>query len=81
MTDSMNCFDIVVSGEVKMVKPDSDIYKYSLERFNITNPGSTIFIDDRKENVEAANDLGLKGIHYLNSNRLKKQLKDFGVEI
>lgn len=53
----------VVSGEVGIIKPDPDIYQLLLERYNL-NPEESVFIDDRKENVEAAKALNFHGIHY-----------------
>ena len=43
----------VVSCEVGIVKPMPEIYDLLLKRFDL-DPAETIFIDDRKENVDAA---------------------------
>lgn len=50
--------DIVVSGEVKMLKPDPAIFELSLERFGV-EPGNALFIDDRLINIEAAAATGM----------------------
>jgi len=65
--------DIVVSGDVKMIKPNPEIYTYALNRFEI-NAGETIFIDDNENNVVTANKLGINGIHFKNVEQLKKEL-------
>lgn len=51
----------VVSGFVKMVKPDADIYEYLLSEYGL-NADECVFVDDREENVETARALGMKGI-------------------
>ena len=56
----------VVSCEEGMVKPQPEIYDLLLERFNL-EPEQTLFIDDRKENVEAA---ALKGINTVHFDRM-----------
>ncbi len=38
-----------------------------------------MFIDDNQKFVEAAKDLGLKGIHYKNINSLMKSLEAIGI--
>ena len=51
----------VVSGFVKMVKPNADIYEHLLGEYGLRSE-ECVFIDDREENVEAARALGMKGI-------------------
>ena len=51
----------VVSGFVKMVKPNADIYEYLLSEYGLA-AGEGVFVDDREENVETARALGMKGI-------------------
>ena len=51
----------VVSGFVKMVKPNADIYEHLLGECGLCAE-ECVFIDDREENVEAARALGMKGI-------------------
>ena len=53
----------VVSCEVGIVKPMPEIYDLLLERFDL-NPAETIFIDDRKENVDAAAEKGIATFHF-----------------
>ncbi len=55
--------DIVVSGYVKLVKPDPAIYTYALERFGLPAEES-IFVDDRPENVAAARALGIHAVQF-----------------
>ena len=53
----------VVSCEVGIVKPMPEIYDLLLERFNL-DAAETIFIDDRKENVDAAAAKGIATFHF-----------------
>ncbi len=45
--------DVIVSGEERLVKPDPAIYALAVERFGV-EPGQTLFVDDRAENVDGA---------------------------
>lgn len=51
----------VVSGFVKMIKPNADIYEYLLAEYGL-EASECVFIDDRQDNVETARTLGMKGI-------------------
>lgn len=66
--------DIVVSGDEKLVKPDAAIYQLALRRFGLA-PGEAIFIDDRLENVEAAEANGFVGHHFKDADTLRAALK------
>ena len=71
---------IVVSGEEKTRKPFKEIYETTLNRFNIKAEQS-IFIDDNSRNIEAAEALGINGIHFKNSKFLVEQLKAYNINI
>lgn len=53
----------VVSCEEGVCKPEAEIYRILLSRYEL-NPKETIFIDDRKENIEAAEQVGITGFHF-----------------
>lgn len=55
----------VVSGFVKLVKPDREIYEYLLRTYDL-KAEECVFLDDRKENVEAAKNIGMAGILFEN---------------
>lgn len=63
----------VVSGDVKMVKPNPDIYQLLIDRFGL-NVRDCVFVDDNPANVETARRLGMKGIRFKNAEELRKQL-------
>jgi len=64
---------ILVSGEEKMKKPDHEIYRLLIDRYNIV-PENAVFIDDSLPNVEGAKGAGLQAIHYTNTDRLREEL-------
>ena len=75
----LSWFDgIIVSGTEKMKKPDPRIYQLTLKRYNISAE-SAVFIDDKKENVTAAKNEGMHGIHYTNAILLEKMFYKLGI--
>jgi putative hydrolase of the HAD superfamily len=57
-------FDVVVvSAEVRCVKPDPRIYRLCLERLDV-EPAQALFVDDRPDNVAAAAALGMRTVHF-----------------
>lgn len=54
-----NCFEVFyLSQEMKMRKPNADIYEFVLNE-NELNANETFFLDDTKENTDAASKLGI----------------------
>ena len=70
----------VVSGEEHVVKPDPQIFKILLSRYNLI-PEECIFTDDRAENVEAASLLGIHGIVFQNAEQLREEIGKLEVGI
>jgi putative hydrolase of the HAD superfamily len=54
---------IVISGEIQLIKPDPAIFDYIVGRFGLS-PGNTVFIDDHRPNIESADRLGFKTLHF-----------------
>jgi 2-haloacid dehalogenase len=71
---------IVVSGEEHLLKPDAAIYRCLLERYALQAEES-LFIDDNKDNVEAAKAIGMHAVRFVSAEELEKQLRELGVEI
>lgn len=70
----MKSFDgVVVSSDVKMIKPNPAIYEYILQTYHL-QPSECLFIDDLEENIEAARKAGMKGFVFQNNY---KDIKDF----
>jgi putative hydrolase of the HAD superfamily len=69
---------LVWSYQLRVAKPDPAIYLYALERLG-TRPAETLFLDDRQENVDAANALGMKGLIFSTVEQLRLDLVDSGL--
>ena len=54
---------ILTSSEVHLVKPDIGIYQHFLQKFSL-NAEECLFVDDRKNNVDAAISAGMKGLQF-----------------
>jgi putative hydrolase of the HAD superfamily len=46
-----------------MRKPDPRIYLLTCERLGVT-PSASVFVDDNRDNVEAARAVGIEAIHF-----------------
>jgi len=54
---------MIISAEVGLAKPDPRIYHLAVEHLDVY-PEEAIFLDDRLENVEAAQAVGLRAVHF-----------------
>ncbi|WP_069997351.1 HAD family hydrolase [Cellulosilyticum sp. I15G10I2] len=70
----------IISYEVKLLKPEPSIYTCLLEKYHLA-AAETVFIDDLKENIEAAIELGIKGIVFENTKKTREKLINMGVDI
>lgn len=70
--------DILLSGQVKLIKPDERIYKLFLERIG-RRADECLFIDDSEGNVVVARRLGFKTIHFESPKQLRADLEQMGV--
>ncbi|MER7503579.1 HAD family hydrolase [Nonomuraea pusilla] len=55
--------EVVSSAKVGVAKPGRRIYEIAAERAGAA-PERCLFVDDRLENVAAARELGMTGVHY-----------------
>ncbi len=69
---------IVISGEVRVNKPDRRIFEHLAERFGI-EPAATVFIDDSPANIEAASALGYCTIRFTDATALRLALTRLGL--
>jgi 2-haloacid dehalogenase len=69
---------VVVSGRVRMAKPDPAIFRYLLERYGLQASG-VFFIDDHEPNVVAARALGMHAHHFRDAATLRADLADHGL--
>ena len=68
--------DMIISGKVGLKKPDKKIYELAIKKFDC-NPSKTLFIDDRPENTEAAQNLGINIITLDDPGKLKDYIQNF----
>lgn len=66
--------DIVVSGSEGVAKPDPAIFEVLVARHHL-HRSSTLFVDDRAVNVEAAVRAGLIGVQFLDAATLRADLE------
>ncbi len=72
--DWIDRFDVLVwSYQLGTSKPDPAIYRHTLAQLG-TLPEETLFIDDKQENVEAAQALGIQAIEYSSVEQLRQEL-------
>jgi putative hydrolase of the HAD superfamily len=64
---------IVFSGRVNLIKPSPEIYQYILKKFNLA-PKETVFFDDLKDNIDAAVQEGINGIHFISADQARIEL-------
>lgn len=65
----------VISGEIKLIKPDPAIFAHIVERFSLI-PNRSIFIDDLLPNVESAARLGFNGVLFTDAAQCRSRLKE-----
>jgi putative hydrolase of the HAD superfamily len=70
----------ICSGYVGEMKPAPGIYRAALE-IGGDAPGEALFIDDKEENVLAAQDAGFIGLHFTGPEDLRVQLGTHGIEL
>jgi putative hydrolase of the HAD superfamily len=74
-TDRLSRFDhVTLSYEVKSVKPEAPIYEHALEGVG-TDPGKTLFLDDRIANVQGAELLGIRAMQFTSRDEMLLRLK------
>jgi HAD superfamily hydrolase (TIGR01509 family) len=65
--------ELIISAEVKMVKPNPRIFHLAVERLGV-QPSEAVFIDDIEENVEAARREGLFAIRFQDTQKTLDEL-------
>ncbi|MFZ5810361.1 MAG: HAD family hydrolase [Chloroflexota bacterium] len=72
----LDMFDeAVISAEVKMMKPQVEIYHYTARKLGVA-PHEAVFVDDMQENVEGARAAGMQAILFRDANQLFAELND-----
>jgi putative hydrolase of the HAD superfamily len=70
----------VLSQEVRLAKPEAEIYEKCLKELG-TAPAESLFIDDREVNVTAARNLDIKAIRFESVPQLRVELEKIGFPI
>jgi len=71
--------DVIASFEAGIMKPHPGIYEQAEHRFAL-QPESTVFIDDRAENIEAVRQRGWHGIIHVDYDNTVAALRALGVD-
>lgn len=70
----------LVSADVKLVKPEREIYELMMKKFNLI-PDECVFIDDSTLNIEGAERVGIHGIVFHGSaEEAREKLRALGVK-
>ena len=72
--------DTVVSADVRMVKPDPQIFRILLDRQQL-DPTRTLFIDDSAVNIATATSLGLITHHFVDPAALRRDFTAYGLPV
>jgi putative hydrolase of the HAD superfamily len=72
-------FDVVIlSGDVKLAKPDPDLYRLFAARIGV-ELNELIFIDDRQTSLEGVEELGIMPILFTDRAELVEQLRRYNI--
>jgi epoxide hydrolase-like predicted phosphatase len=75
-----NTFDVLVFSCLEgVIKPERRIYEITLQRLG-SKAEQTVFIDDRQDYIQAAQDIGLNTILFKSIDQVKDELVGLGVE-
>lgn len=64
---------IVISGEVKMIKPEHVIFEHIRDLYGLT-PSTTVFVDDLPANVAAAREVGFNAVLFAGAAACRSEL-------
>jgi putative hydrolase of the HAD superfamily len=71
----IDAFDVsMFSYEVGMAKPDPSIYYLILNRLHVA-PSEAIFVDDFSANIQAASEVGIHAVHFLNREQAIAEIR------
>ncbi len=69
---------IVLSGEVRLLKPDPRIFHLFFKTHGV-DPAEAVYIDDMEKNVETAIAMGMHGIVFTDPASLRRELAKLGL--
>ena len=66
------------SCELRIAKPDPAIYTYTCEKLGVA-PADALFLDDKPENIAAAESVGMQAIRFTTAEALQQELRQRGL--
>ena len=72
--------DYTLSSEIRVTKPDPRIYLHSAKGLGV-NPSAALFLDDREVNITGARAVGMEGLLFQNTVRLREDLEAWGFPV
>ena len=70
--------DILISGDVKLAKPDPRIFSLFLEQTGL-QAEQCLYIDDSPHNIQVAAQMGFQTIHFQSTEQLRAELCQRGI--
>jgi putative hydrolase of the HAD superfamily len=65
---------IVISGDVKMMKPEPEVFEHLLSRYQLA-AAETVLVDDHPPNIDGARAVGLHGILFRDADQCARELE------
>lgn len=65
---------MVISAEEGVMKPDPRIYLRTAARLNVL-PEEAVFVDDVRANVDAAEAVGMRGVHFVEAGEAMREVE------
>ena len=66
---------LIISAEIGAAKPDARIYRFALEQAKV-KANEAVFVDDVPANIEACEQIGMRGILFRDSQEVIRQLNE-----
>ena len=72
---------MIVSADVKLLKPQHEIYEALFEKYNL-RPEECFFIDDGMQNIDGAYAVGMSGtVFFGDIPRLRAEMREAGIPV
>src|SRR5271165_7338837 len=68
------------SSEVRLIKPDPQIYEHTLQGLGVS-AREALFVDDRQDNIRAAHGLGIHALQFRSVAQLRRDLEVLGFPV
>ncbi|MCI6552769.1 MAG: HAD family phosphatase [Lachnospiraceae bacterium] len=65
----------ILSFQVKVIKPEPEIYRILLERYELV-PEECVFLDDTEENLRGAERFGIKTVHFRSREQARQEMEE-----